>query len=114
MNYDTTLTTNSKLLAAPAMQRILSYLGELKAGESVPVMRVAADLDLPYGSCAEHIRYLHSLQYVAVTKTATKSLVCLNALLDPAVAAKVVVEWQDSFGAHPTSGRAQRRIQVGE
>jgi len=114
MNYDSELPTNSGKLAAPPIRRILSYLGELKANESVPVMRVATDLDLPYGTTAEHIRYLNSLGYVLVVKTPGKSLVSLSPKLAPHLFGTLVVEWDDSFGAHPTKGRTQRRIQVGD
>jgi hypothetical protein len=92
-------------LLRPDVSRILSYLGELKAREYAPVMQIAADLSISYGSCAEHIRYLNEQEVVVVRKTPSKSMVRLNNDMNPAFFSRIVCEWQPEFGTHPSAGR---------
>lgn len=101
----------SKLAATP-QQRILSYLGELRAGDTVPVIRIANDLDLPYGTTAQYIRQFADMRYVMVVKMQNKTTVSLNPTLAPTIAARIIPEWQDDFGAHPINGRVQRRTSI--
>lgn len=99
-------------LAATPQQRILSYLGELRSGDTVPVMRIANDLDMAYGTTAQHIRQFISMNYVLAIKLQNKTVVSLNPTLAPSIAARLIPEWQDWFGAHPIHGRMQRRIHI--
>jgi len=92
-------------LLRPDVSRILSYLGELKAREYAPVMQIAADLSISYGSCAEHIRYLHDQGVVVVSKTPSKSMVRLNNDMNPAFFSRIVCELHPEFGTHPSAGR---------
>lgn len=101
----------SKLSATP-QQRILSYLGELRSGDAVPVIRIANDLDMAYGTTAQHIRQFINMNYVLAIKLQNKTVVKLHPTLHPSIAARLVPEWDDSFGAHPINGRVQRRTNI--
>lgn len=101
----------SKLATTP-QQRILSYLGELRRGDTVPVIRIANDLDMAYGTTAQHIRQFVDMHYVQVIKLQNKTVVSLDPALAPTIAAAIIPEWQDWFGAHPLHGRVQRRTQI--
>jgi DNA-binding transcriptional ArsR family regulator len=101
---DSTQSIDARLLR-PDVRRILSYLGELKRLELVPVMQIAADLSISYGTCAEHIRYLADQAVVIIARTPGKSMVRLNNELAPAFFAAIVCVWEPEFGTHPSAGR---------
>lgn len=101
------------LLAATAQQKILAYLGELKQGDSVTQMRLAADLDIPHQTLAAHVRLLVELGYVVTMPSPNGKLVFISPNISPATSLKIIIEWDDAFGSHPYNGRLVRRQMIG-
>ena len=89
-----------KLKLPPPMARMLSYLGQLKAADRVPVMKLMADLDLIYNTNTMYLQTLAAQGHVLIEKRGAVNTARL-ADLPPAQLIALVPEWEDRFGIHP-------------
>lgn len=92
-------------------RKILSYLGELRMGDSVPVMRMIADLNMVYGTASMYVNELIDLHYVQSELVGSVLHVRLQPMLEPGMVITLTAEWRPEFGTHPYEGATamQRR-----
>lgn len=98
-------------LEVTSQRKILSYLGELRVGDRVPVMRMIADLRMIYSTAAMQITQLIDIGYVTALNVGGVQYLQLSTDLPPATVLQITGAWKDAYGTHPYSGATatQRR-----